>query len=225
VRASEAQEERPSKRKRRGPHSAAGKARSSRNALRHGLTATVHRDPALTTEIERNAKAMCGDDDDPLLIEQAMAIAGCDLLLRCVRVQRVAVVERLWDAAAVALEKGDTSLERAKAKAEEMHAALEDRDQIRARHPSDPEQRRASVPDDVDQWPFDAGLEHVPPQSGWEPPPFKTRDETEMFFEAAPDLLRLARYERRAWSRRKRALRRFMAIKFCSGQHRDRRAE
>ena len=31
---------------------------------------------------------------------------------------------------------------------------------------------------------------------------------------AMPDLERLARYERRAWSRRRRAMRNFMAIKF-----------
>jgi hypothetical protein len=38
------------------------------------------------------------------------------------------------------------------------------------------------------------------------------RDEYEALEEAAPDLIRLDRYERRAWSRQKRAIRDFMNI-------------
>ena len=39
------------------------------------------------------------------------------------------------------------------------------------------------------------------------------RDEHEALREGISDLVRLLRYERRAWSRRKRAVRAFMAIK------------
>ena len=39
------------------------------------------------------------------------------------------------------------------------------------------------------------------------------RDEHEALCEGIGDLVRLLRYERRAWSRRKRAIRAFMAIK------------
>ena len=46
------------------------------------------------------------------------------------------------------------------------------------------------------------------------PVPIKVRDEVDTMREAIPDLKRLMRYERRAWSRRKRALRNFMDIKF-----------
>jgi hypothetical protein len=42
---------------------------------------------------------------------------------------------------------------------------------------------------------------------------FRERDETATLAEAARDLIRLDRYERRAWSRQKRAIRAFMNIK------------
>jgi len=41
--------------------------------LRHGLAATKHLNPRLPQNIERMAKAMCGDDTVPLLFEQAHA--------------------------------------------------------------------------------------------------------------------------------------------------------
>jgi hypothetical protein len=41
----------------------------------------------------------------------------------------------------------------------------------------------------------------------------KERDEFEVFEQAAIDLIHLDRYERRAWSRQKRAIRAFMNLK------------
>ena len=43
--------------------------------------------------------------------------------------------------------------------------------------------------------------------------PSEERDEVDALREAMPGLNRLARYERRAWSRRKRAMRNFTEIK------------
>ena len=42
---------------------------------------------------------------------------------------------------------------------------------------------------------------------------FKERNERQAVLEALPDLIRLDRYERRAWSRQRRAIRSFMRIK------------
>jgi hypothetical protein len=42
----------------------------------------------------------------------------------------------------------------------------------------------------------------------------RQRDEHEALKEAIPDLIRLERYERRAWSRQRRAIREFLNIKF-----------
>ena len=49
-------------RKSRGPRTAAGKSIASRNAYRHGLAAITRELPALFPDIERMAKALCGDD-------------------------------------------------------------------------------------------------------------------------------------------------------------------
>ncbi len=40
------------------------------------------------------------------------------------------------------------------------------------------------------------------------------RDQYEALEEGIPDLLRLERYERRAWARQKRAMREFLNLKF-----------
>ncbi len=42
---------------------------------------------------------------------------------------------------------------------------------------------------------------------------FKERNERQAVLEALPDLVRLDRYERRAWARQKRAIRNFIRIK------------
>jgi hypothetical protein len=85
-------------RKSRGPRTAAGKSRSSVNALRHGLAAITHRDSALPPKIECIAKTLCGDDPNPLLLEQALIIAENEVMLQRVRAARVAAIEqRLQD--------------------------------------------------------------------------------------------------------------------------------
>ena len=92
-------------RKSRGPRSAAAKARVSHNALRHGLAALKHLDAALPRDIELMANAICAGDTNPLLFEQALVIAESEMVLRCVRAQRIAVIERLRDIKAMPLAK------------------------------------------------------------------------------------------------------------------------
>jgi len=93
-----------------GPKTAAGKRIASRNALRHGLTAVTHRRFAHPTDIERFAKALCGSDDDPNLFEDALDVAHCEMAMRAVRAQRLAVIDRLRDPTAIPLRKGDNGL-------------------------------------------------------------------------------------------------------------------
>jgi hypothetical protein len=80
-----------------GPRTAAGKATASRNALRHGLAALTHRQPAPSAELEEFARALCGDDCDPILFTQAVKVAQSKMELRAIRAQKVAVIERLRD--------------------------------------------------------------------------------------------------------------------------------
>jgi hypothetical protein len=53
-------------------------------------------------------------------------------------------------------------------------------------------------------------------QFPWERTPVQERDEFDAMREAVPDLERLVRYQRRAWSHQRRAMREFMAIKASS---------
>jgi hypothetical protein len=81
----------------RGPRTEASKRRTSRNALRHGLAAIKYVDYALPRDVELMAKALCGNDARAMLFEPALAIAESEMVLRRVREQRVALIERLRD--------------------------------------------------------------------------------------------------------------------------------
>src|SRR5262249_49768857 len=107
---------RPTPRKSGGPRPAEEKIPPTRNPFRHGLAAISHDNPVYCAEIEQAAKAICEGDSEPLLFEQALIIAENDLILRHVRTQRIFVIERLRDATAIALAKGDDLIVRAKAR-------------------------------------------------------------------------------------------------------------
>ena len=79
------------------------------------------------------ARAMCGDDINPMLLERALVIAESELLLRCIRAERIALIERLRDVAAVPLAMGDNSLARAKARLQECKLAWTELEPLQAR--------------------------------------------------------------------------------------------
>src|SRR5947199_7736429 len=62
-----------------GPRTALAKKRIRRNALRHGLAATVVNGPGIPAETNRLAQAICGSDTGPAQREQAQIIAECEL--------------------------------------------------------------------------------------------------------------------------------------------------
>jgi hypothetical protein len=97
-----------------GPCTAAGKARASRNAQRHGLAAITHHLPAPSGEIEQLARAICGDDEDPALFAQAISIAENELALRAIRERQVECVERLREITAEPFAVGDNGIELSK---------------------------------------------------------------------------------------------------------------
>ena len=65
-----------------GPRTPAGKTRVRRNALRHGLAATILRDPALKAEVDQIATVICGKGADPAKREQARLVAPHERLER-----------------------------------------------------------------------------------------------------------------------------------------------
>jgi hypothetical protein len=186
----------------------------------------VYRRPPSTVEIERLARALCGQNDNAALLEQARVVATNELVLREINMQKIAAVERLREPTAIALAKGDNSLTLAKARF--MQAWLAHRE-IEALVPKVLEkcQSQAASPLEMDRqieapdivpWcimallgdegtveqqplPLELARKHLEHQG---------RDEHEALEEAAADLVRLDRYERRAWLRQKRAIGSFM---------------
>ncbi len=95
-------------RKGRGPRTRYGKSRASRNALRHGLSTFSRENPKISQAIEVMAKALCGDDQDPRVREQALIIAEAEIVLRCVRTEKILAIERMWDVRRDRLQRGIT---------------------------------------------------------------------------------------------------------------------
>lgn len=77
-----------------GPRTAAAKARTARNALRHGLAIPLIRDPIRSALIEPLAMALVGQSARPDRLEQARVAAQAELELRRVRAYRKALLDR-----------------------------------------------------------------------------------------------------------------------------------
>ena len=150
------------------------------------------------------AKAFCNGDTNPLLFEQALVIAENELVLRCVSAERIATIERMRDITAQPLTRKNNSLARAKARF--GAAQLKYSELVRAKA------NNVAITGGQEQG-STRGSQSKAAQRTVKDKPIKSRDEFEAMRHAMPDLDRLARYERRAWSRRKRAIREFVQIK------------
>jgi hypothetical protein len=173
----------------------------------HAGTGLLH--PVMAGRVKQMVDAICQGDDDPLLREQAVAIAESQLWLECVKAEKLALIERLRDPTAYTLAL-NIRLARARARMRLFDVA----------------DRQQKIIDDLITKTKAAGRdperEPLPPhiEAAWPRPSFRSedaeRDEHEALREGIEDLVRLLRYERRAWSRRKRAVRAFMAIKLMN---------
>ena len=81
-------------RKSTGPRLGAGKKRASRNAYRHGLTLSITSTAAFAKQLDKLAREIAGDTEDPILLEHARTIAQSELDLARVRRAKVALIER-----------------------------------------------------------------------------------------------------------------------------------
>jgi hypothetical protein len=125
-----------------------------------------------------------------------------------VRVECIAVIERLRDITATPLARRNNSLARAKARFRVGKIKYHQLVQAKARNGAINTREQDST----------QKQESEAAQSTRKQKPIKSRDEFDAMRLAMPDLDRLARYERRAWSRRKRAIGEFIKIGASSGE-------
>jgi hypothetical protein len=226
---------RQNSRKACGPRTAAGKSDASRNALRHGLAAITNRQPVPSIEVEEFARALCGDDTDPAAFAQAVKIAENEMQLRAIRAQQVAVIERLREPYLVPFVKKDNSLQLGMARymegwlAEwEVKARLPKllekyKDQLLIEHDNKYPNCLTDIenlytileePDYIDEQTREQARKRIKNRELVE-----QRGEYEALRAAIDDLVRLDRYQRRAWSRQKRAIRQFVTLHVCCNSH------
>ena len=164
------------------------------------------------------AKAICNGATDPLLFEQALIIAENGFVLDCVQTEWLAAIERHRDRAATPLATGDLGLARAKARlgraklsyqmlveAPRKHAAANNATSSNAAPTTAASAGEAQMRSNRQR------ERAATDQAGRGTLPLE-RDEFEAMRWAMPDLNRLQRYRRRAWSRHRRAFHRFMEI-------------
>jgi len=201
--------------KSRGPRTRAGKSKASRNAFRHGLAAMSRKNPEFFAEIEPIARAICNGATDPLLFEQAMIIAENGFVLACVQAERIAVIERHRDRTVTALATGDLGFARAKATIARTKLAykmfVQNKAPVSASETPAAE-ALAAAPTDTSKMQSGRVRERIAVASGARVASTRERDELEAMRAAMPDLERLDRYRRRAWSRERRATRRFLEM-------------
>jgi hypothetical protein len=196
-------------RKSTGPRTRRGKARVSRNALSHGL-GSVNSNAALSDQVQSLAKAMCKDVTDPFLYEQALIFADAQIFLGRIRAARVETIERARKEMNMSEREprlipgfptrdefrniyeyfGRGELRKVANIMKQMTAAIKTaRERLAAGLPIWPGTPNAKATDcmNVD----------------------RKNDDLAYFIRALPELLALDRYERRALSRRRRAIQMF----------------
>jgi hypothetical protein len=209
-----------------GPRTKAGKLRTSRNALRHGLAAILPQQPLVSAEIERMAKLICPDSNSPAF-EQALIIAECEVVLRQARAARVALIERAIHrpGGSRALLPGFPTEDawRREVIDDLVHGRFgiaakrlkQAGDSVRthtkrlALHRNDAEKTVQAQADAPQPALDEKGTGAKEATSGSNA---TTETAIEALRRAIPELLRLERYVQRAFSRRKRAIRQFIAI-------------
>jgi hypothetical protein len=86
--------------KSKGPRTATGKARASRNSRKHALCTISRNNPHFAPRIDAIAREICSEATNAELWEQALIIGECTTLLACAQAERIALIEQLLGATA-----------------------------------------------------------------------------------------------------------------------------
>jgi hypothetical protein len=166
-----------------GPRSADGKTRSARNAVKHGLSLPVLQDPVLAPEVSRLAAAISSGTDE--LFELAVPIAEAQVVLLRARRLRSELIDR-------ALQDPQFTLRANSARYVRLMGQM-----VRAVAAG---RYSAAVERQAKEW-LDLSSESA------------LERHARALKELTGELAKLDRYERRALSRRKLAIRRFDAAR------------
>jgi hypothetical protein len=182
-----------------GPKTAAGKSIVARNALRHGLAVPVELNPILANDVEQLTSAIAGEGAGALRRERARRVAEAQIDLIRIRKARLALLaeprERVKPMPVSAIKREISAVKR---RLRVDDAAYKERD----RNAPERSRERFELEWDVEEA-FDEMSVLIDRRLplNFIPPPL-----AEGLSVLAPKLARLDRYERRALSRRKRAI-------------------
>jgi hypothetical protein len=192
-----------------GPRTRSGKARASRNAARHGLAATSLFDNETCDKVDRIATMIYHDRAHPFLREQAVIIAESQILLTRIRAARIDAIQRMRAPQPPPLLPGYPTRD-------EMKNILGDFAAGNFRKVANIMNRAASslraafkMPDEKREEIYQSLSNAYRHEMALQKGDLQEPDGITCFCQGLPELLKLERYERRALSRRGRAIRIF----------------